>query len=326
MGIKAMTWAFEQPISGNEKVILLALADHADDDGYCWPSISRLVERSYTSESTVRRTLSDLRSMGFIEVESRTSEEGRSMSNGYQLMMKKVFVRGVNMTPYPVTSEGVEGVTVDRVEGVTVDTPYEPSEGTIIKNPQKEKENTKEKENESDFDEFWAAYPRRPGDSKKKAEEKYRAAIKRKVKHEDIMAGVRAYAATRGGQDPIYTAMASTWLNQERWLADYGPIADPADIEAFCHKYPTQNIGSRELIKYYFNLGLQSATAAEIMDGLEKYCVLFKQKKNEGHPLQMPPPSAWLQMQKWREMDNYEIAYRGMGEKYLRVKKGAGNA
>ncbi len=39
MSIKAMTWAWglaELPL--RESMVLLALADNANDEGYCWPS------------------------------------------------------------------------------------------------------------------------------------------------------------------------------------------------------------------------------------------------------------------------------------------------
>lgn len=66
------------------------------------------------------------------------------------------------------------------------------------------------------FDEFWSLYPRRPNESKKDARAKFRIAL-RKVSWETLRAAVVAYAASRKGEDPRYTAMAETWLNKERW-------------------------------------------------------------------------------------------------------------
>jgi len=39
MSVEAMAWAFRQKLEDSQiKLILLALCDHCDDDGMCWPS------------------------------------------------------------------------------------------------------------------------------------------------------------------------------------------------------------------------------------------------------------------------------------------------
>ena len=48
MSIKLMSeiWDNEDPgLSGSRLNILLCLADHANDDGVCWPSIPRIAKR-----------------------------------------------------------------------------------------------------------------------------------------------------------------------------------------------------------------------------------------------------------------------------------------
>ncbi|MEL7820991.1 helix-turn-helix domain-containing protein, partial [Pseudomonas aeruginosa] len=42
MSIKAMNWAWEQPLSPVPKLVLMALADNADDHGYCWPKMKTI--------------------------------------------------------------------------------------------------------------------------------------------------------------------------------------------------------------------------------------------------------------------------------------------
>ncbi|GGH14596.1 hypothetical protein GCM10007036_14020 [Alsobacter metallidurans] len=73
------------------------------------------------------------------------------------------------------------------------------------------------------FEAFWALYPKRPGNPRKPAAEKFAAALKRGVDPMAIVEGVRRYALSREGEDPTYTAMASTWLHQERWTVDFTP-------------------------------------------------------------------------------------------------------
>jgi DNA-binding transcriptional ArsR family regulator len=67
-------WAHEG--SSSERLLLLALADHADrETGVCWPSIGRLAAMTGMSRSTIYRLLSKLEAAGAIE---RHSRAGRS--------------------------------------------------------------------------------------------------------------------------------------------------------------------------------------------------------------------------------------------------------
>ncbi|MBU4214309.1 MAG: helix-turn-helix domain-containing protein [Actinobacteria bacterium] len=56
-------------------LVLLALADHANEDGVCWPSVARLATRVRTSERHVQRVLGDLEQAGWL---TRDERPGRS--------------------------------------------------------------------------------------------------------------------------------------------------------------------------------------------------------------------------------------------------------
>ncbi len=82
MSIKTMTRVWETANArGNRLLMLLALADHADDDGICWPGIERLAVKTRLTARQVQRIL---RSLG----ESYTTyigrcKGGRSKTNLY---------------------------------------------------------------------------------------------------------------------------------------------------------------------------------------------------------------------------------------------------
>jgi hypothetical protein len=58
MSIKRMTDVWEKSThTSSDLLLLLALADNANDEGYCWPGIDKLCKKTRLSESTViRRT------------------------------------------------------------------------------------------------------------------------------------------------------------------------------------------------------------------------------------------------------------------------------
>jgi hypothetical protein len=86
VSVKAMAWAWEQPVGGSEKLVLLRLADHANDDGLCWPSQDTMHVKCGVSERTVRESLGKLEGRGLI---SRTPRwrEGRRTTDLIRLLV-----------------------------------------------------------------------------------------------------------------------------------------------------------------------------------------------------------------------------------------------
>lgn len=79
------------------------------------------------------------------------------------------------------------------------------------------------------FDRLWAVMPKRRGDAPKPFKEAVAKKLAAGIPAEKIEAGVVAYAAAEKGRDGEYRAMAVTWINQERWDADWSqPPPAPA--------------------------------------------------------------------------------------------------
>lgn len=76
MSVRIMTqvWATDLPNAGN-KIVLLALADNANDEGTCYPSLSTLARKCSMTARSVRRNLRDLEAAGLVRSEDR---DGRS--------------------------------------------------------------------------------------------------------------------------------------------------------------------------------------------------------------------------------------------------------
>lgn len=86
MSWRATSWAAEQrtgsPIS---KLVLLKLADNANDEGACWPSLETIADHTELSRRTVQDHLTRLEGMGLIAVEERKAGSGATLSNLYRL-------------------------------------------------------------------------------------------------------------------------------------------------------------------------------------------------------------------------------------------------
>ena len=75
MSIKLMSeiWDNQDPqLTGSKLVIMLCLADHANDNGECWPSIARIAERARIAPANVTRHIKELEAAGYLIV-TRTS-------------------------------------------------------------------------------------------------------------------------------------------------------------------------------------------------------------------------------------------------------------
>lgn len=85
MSIRAMTWAWQKSLSPTPKLLLMALADIADDSGLCWPSHTTLATKCSLTDRTVRRALVLLQRRSLILVERRFKADGSRTSNRYRL-------------------------------------------------------------------------------------------------------------------------------------------------------------------------------------------------------------------------------------------------
>lgn len=87
MSVRVSTWAWKQPIGGNRKLVLLALADQANDAGCCWPAQSTLAAKCGISEETLRAHIVWLESEGFLGRDRRHRGDGARTSDLYTLAL-----------------------------------------------------------------------------------------------------------------------------------------------------------------------------------------------------------------------------------------------
>jgi Helix-turn-helix domain len=66
MSIRVMSQVWEVDLPASQKIVLLALADCADEEGHCWPGIASLCMKASKSERTVQAMLGELEVAGHI--------------------------------------------------------------------------------------------------------------------------------------------------------------------------------------------------------------------------------------------------------------------
>ena len=85
MSILAMTWAWGlMDLDQSQTLVLLALADAANDDGVCWPSQAEIGRKARLKDRAVRNQIRSLEAMGLVSVSSRSTSQGRK-TNVYRL-------------------------------------------------------------------------------------------------------------------------------------------------------------------------------------------------------------------------------------------------
>ena len=94
MSIEALTWAWRQE-TGNatSKLVLLAIADHANGDGYCWPSMLRIAAMAGVSTRQVSRHVAALAELGLVE----KAERRRGAAGQYRGWTYRVPVRPADL-------------------------------------------------------------------------------------------------------------------------------------------------------------------------------------------------------------------------------------
>lgn len=92
MSVQLMAAVFERgPGNPHQRLLLLALADHADEAGVCWPSVDRLAAKCAVSARQVQRTLQQLQADGWLVIDRG---RGRGNTSLYRLPVARLLGNG----------------------------------------------------------------------------------------------------------------------------------------------------------------------------------------------------------------------------------------
>jgi hypothetical protein len=251
MSIKVMSMVFDRyPSGGMERLLALAMADHASDDGRrIWPSVDELARKTMQSRSSVQRQIRRMVATGWlIQVKTATGRPG--VTNEYRICPEwieggevpppergvnltplddappaEVIHTGVNLTPVSEPERGVttdeRGVTGDE-RGVTAMTP-ESSEPSMNQSPLPPGGGA------SGFDELFAIYPNH--DNRLKAERRYRRMAPTAAQQQAMRTAIEAQRLSKRWtkDDGEFVPEFATWLRNERWRDEpRAPLSAPA--------------------------------------------------------------------------------------------------
>ena len=187
MSIQALSWSIKQKTKNpTAKLVLLILANYANEKHESYPSEKHLGELVGVSERTIRRCIKQLMELNLITVIQRAGT-----SNLYKVNL------GMDTSVLPVRTP------------MTSNT----------------KENTKEidissvDKYDSDFTDFWKMYPRKI--NKHLAHKKWLVETKKFPRKKMIVCTIRFAEEVKNNKtEEKFIPHPSTWLNQKRYL-DY---------------------------------------------------------------------------------------------------------
>ena len=234
--------AIEDGITAHEKLVLIALADMADDDGICWPAMKKVAKKSLCSKRTAQRAIGRFEDMQILSKTERPKEQKRNDSNLYQLdfmaliHMTNSVLKGDMVSPTGRQSDTHRGDMVsptgrqsdtqvgDTVTPETINkeptnrTYQEPITGTSAASAA-----VSETAGEL-FEQFRAAYPAsRRKTEVKQARSQFTAALKKVDSPQVLIDAAAAYAnwCQVQGTEPRYIKGMWRWLRDERWMDEY---------------------------------------------------------------------------------------------------------
>ena len=115
-----ITAAWEQDLRPTLKLVLVALADHADPgDGTCWPGLGRIARLTGLDRRTVQRSLREMEGAGLLSSRARHDE---LRTREYTLLFPPATGQGGGTAP-PPQPEGTEDPPPDPDEGGTAPPP-----------------------------------------------------------------------------------------------------------------------------------------------------------------------------------------------------------
>lgn len=219
MSVKVSSWVWHDEatstINGNEMILLLALADVADDNGRCrflmeedaltYDGLARKVR---VDRRTIERLIPRLRERGLVaHVRGSKTRPNEFVilvpwaKSSTDKMSGNVSDSPTTLTGFP--DNGDSRTSLKRIDVIQHQIDAASRELDAVASSREEA-----------FGEFWSVYPRKVG--KAVARSKFMAAVKR-TDPSVVVEGARRFAADPNLPEKQFIPHPATWLSQGRW-------------------------------------------------------------------------------------------------------------
>lgn len=276
-----------------ERLVLVRLGDHANDQGTCWPGKDTLAEACCMSKRTVDAAIEQLEARRLISISRRTTEGGKNRSNLYHLHLDQGELFKADRGAESAGVQNLQGCNsqqlgVQNLQGEGAESAPEP---TIepIKEPEEHSSagaeartcpgyyETKKGKRLTGvvlelFDRFWEDFDYKQG--KAEAADAWLEHVQPRIKNgvvtiDHLLAAARQEASQRPTlrQTGATPKMAQGWLSGRRWedySAGSGTSPPPTDLPWFCTWSGIQEEGHRRGITY-FNFPQQADFTRELI-------------------------------------------------------------
>jgi hypothetical protein len=159
-------------------LIMLAIADHADDDGIAYPGVPRLARKARVTERHARRLIHQLARAGEIEIASGAGKNG---TNVYRIKL-------------PLINRHPDKLSADA-EVRSPLTPASAPPDTRVRQTIREPSRKHQASYPPEFEKAYSVLPRSEGSSKKAAHKAWSARVRGGVPPAELIAGAERYAA-----------------------------------------------------------------------------------------------------------------------------------
>lgn len=232
MSIRTLTRVWESSRhAGTDLLMLLAIADFADDDGAAYPSVEKLARKCRMKPRNCQYILRVLTDSGELEIHQNQGPKG---TNLYQVNLAAL---GVQQSAWVQGSAGVQQsarrgakLCAKPLQPIAPEPSVnrqEPStQPARRKNPRRASSPSASDFVTDGFSDFWERYPRK--EDKTKAQKVWSRMKPKGQLLADVMAGLqRARASEQWQKDGgKYIPYPATWLNGRRWEDE---IQSPGD-------------------------------------------------------------------------------------------------